>query len=512
MGTIRRNADNWYQEFDIETGKFIGNPIRPYDEDNTVDKVYPEDYDSERSVIARNTSFVDQIEHQTLLTEDGRTIDLDQKHFNIIDENGKIEFDADGLVIASIAKEKLTYGNFIRTYRESSREAMFLLLALQSNATPLKRGGIDIAYMTDILVDHMIVQFSEEANTLWEALSALQSSKPEDSYFRLTADDLKPYTNYKSDEALYNAFKKGAEELKKTNLEFDIPDPDRDGHNIMIHWNDGAEWVGNNKRTGEKAHFDVYTNDFYRVLMSSSGILHGTHWNRKISRSLKGYARALYMFCARNKGYTKYKGAIPGVKELTVEEARYELKVDANTEARGIWRRLKEAQEKVNTLPDSEFSVTVKRVPETGKIQGFRFEIKENRFIDVAAREIEDNPAYITDKSNIDSELLNNIKMLCSISKLTFTDEEITRIAACAKRNKKDGEYMMQVFSAYKQRLDNESTSGPIEDKLGYICSIIEQGPTVKNIVRKETNSFNNFQQRTYNSNQLEAIMLNRNN
>lgn len=347
---------------------------------------------SENSVIVQSVSSVDQIEHQTIITEDGRSIDLDQKHFEIIDEDGHIVFDSDGETLISIAKDQLTYGNFIRTYRESSRKAMLLLLALQSNTAPLKRGGIDIAYMTDILVDHMIVKFSEEANTVWEALSAMQSSRPEDSMFRLTPEDLKPYTNYKSTEALYNAFRKGCEELKKTNLEFDIPDPEHDGHNIMIHWNDGAEWVGMNKKTGETAHFDVYTNDFYRVLMSSSGILHGAHWNRKVTRMLKGYARALYIFCARNKNYTKYKGAIAGRKELSIEETRYELKLDSNTEARGMWRRLKEAQDKINALPDGEFSVTITRLPEKGKIEGFRYDIKKLRAIDSKAKEVNEIP------------------------------------------------------------------------------------------------------------------------
>jgi hypothetical protein len=340
------------------------------------------DIHSEKSIIVQNVTSVDQIEHQTIISEDGRTIDLDQKHFNIIDSDGHIVFDADGEVIISIAKNQLNYEAFIRTYKESSRKAMLLLLALQSNAAPLKRGGIDFAYMTDILVDHMIVKFSEEANTIWEALSAMQSSKPEDDFFRITADDIRPYTNYKSDVALYNAFKKGCDELKRTNLEFDVSDPDHDGHNIMVHWNDGAEWVGQNKKTGEKAHFDVYTNDFYRVLMSSSGILHGTHWNRKVTRMLKGYARSLYLFCARNKNYTKYKGAIAGRKELSLEETKYELKLDNNTEPRGVWRRLKEAQEKINTLPESEFIVSIARLPEKGKIQGFRFEIKDNNIID----------------------------------------------------------------------------------------------------------------------------------
>lgn len=501
------NPQGYYQNYNTETNEFIGEPLRPYEgiETNVISK--SEDISYEDSKIAQNVSFVDQIDHQTVITEDGRTIDLDKKHFNIVDENGRIEFDADGEILVSIAKDQLTYGNFIKTYRESSKQAMLLLLALQSNAAPLKRGGIDIAYMTDILVDHMIVHFSEEANALWEALSAVQSSRPEDSAFTITADDLRPYTNYSSDEALYHAFKKGAEELKRTNLEFDIPDPDRDGHNIMIHWNEGAEWVGNNRKTGEKAHFDVYTNDFYRVLMSSSGILHGAHWNRRISRSLKGYARALYLFCARNKGYTKYKGAIPGVKELTVEETRYEFKL-TEKEGRYIWRNLTKAKEQINTLADSEFSVNISRVPEKGKILGFRFEIKENRFIDVQGDYISDEIKNNSDDTKND-ELFEAIKMLCSISKLEFYEDEIARIAACARRNNKDGQYMMQILTAYKQRLDKDNLES-INDRVGYVCKMIENGTNPKETEKRESskNSFNSFPQRDYDMEELEKKLL----
>ena len=364
---------------------------------------------------------------------------------------------------------------------------MLLLLALQSNTAPLKRGGFDIAYMTDILLDHMVVQFSEEANAVWEAISAIQSSRPEDKKITLTTDDLRPYTTYKSDEALYHAFKKGCEELKKTNLEFDIPDPDHDGHNIMIHWNDGAEWIGNNRKTGEKAHFDVYTNDFYRVLMSSSGIIHGAHWNRRISRGLKGYARALYMFCARNKNYTKYKGAIPGVRELSIDEIRYEFKMSQTIEIKEISRHLKNAQKKIKDLPDSEFTVEVTRIPEKGRIEGFRFEIKENRFIDVESKELPDDVVMLEESG--DNALFTQVKMLIQMSRINLTDEEIQKITKAAIRNNKDATYMMQIIPAFKERLDNES-SGLIKDKVAYICSMIENGTS------KAKNSFNSFSQR----------------
>jgi hypothetical protein len=173
MGILQKvNNQGYYQNYDTEKNEFIGEQIRPYIEEIGTNVPHPIT-DEEPSVIAQNATTIDQIKHQLILTEDGRTIDLDEKHFDIIDENGRIEFDADGEIIMSVAKEQLTGETFIRTYKKSSKQAMLLLLALQSNAAPLKRGGIDIAYMTDILIDHMIVKFSEPGQMLWEALGAM---------------------------------------------------------------------------------------------------------------------------------------------------------------------------------------------------------------------------------------------------------------------------------------------------------------------------------------------------
>lgn len=509
MGILQKvNGQGYYQNYDTEKNVFIGEPIRPYREE-IESNVSHSKINEESSIIAQNVTSVDQIEHQLILTEDGRSIDLDEKHFDIIDENGRIEFDADGKIIMSVAKEQLTGETFIRTYKESSKQAMLLLLALQSNAAPLKRGGIDIAYMTDILIDHMIVKFSEPAQALWEAIGAIQSSRPEDDKISIYIEDIEPYTAYKSYEALCHAFADGYEELRTTPLEFDIPDPKRDGHNITIPWNDGLEWFGNNKTTGERAHFDVYTNDFYRVLQSSSGILHGAHWNRRISRGLKGYARSLYIFCARNKNYTKYKGAIPGVKELTVAETRYELKIASVTAPAEINRKLTKAADKINKLPDSEFTVTVEKVPETGKIQGFKFIIKENRFIDTVATEIEINDTQAIEEQPVDDTLFIQIKTLFQISGISFTDDEIKRISNATLRYKKDPNYLMQIIPIFNNRLNNHNLD-PIEDKVGYFCRMIEQGTNTAIDIKQnnKTNKFNNFDQRDYDMKELEKKLI----
>lgn len=450
----------------------------------------------EKSTIAQSITSSDQVPHQTVITEDGRSIDLDQKHFTV-GAQGKNVFDEDGKTIAELAKKKFTYVDFIKKADESAQEALVMLLALQSNAAPLKKGGVDIAYMADIFFEHMILNFSEEATAVWEALAALQSSRPEDEVLSITPEDIRPYTNYKSNDALYHAFKKGCLEVDNFNLCWNIIDPDVDGHLGSIIWKKGSEWVGRNVKTGDSAHYNLLPSDFYRALMASSGILHGAHWNRRIARTLKGYARDLYLFCARNKEFTKYNGARKGQKELTVEETKYELQISANTAAREIWRRLQEAEKKVNELAETEFNVSISRVPAKGKIEGFIFNIKETRTVDSTAKEVVE-PMAIEDK-----ELFNEIKMLFSISKIEMSENQLIEIANSAKANNKNGQEMMQIISNFQKRIGDGSKER-IHSYVDYIKQMIANDTSTT--VSK--NSFNNINQNIVDFDELEAQLL----
>jgi hypothetical protein len=106
--------------------------------------------------------------------------------------------------------------------------------------------------------------------------------------------------------------------------------------------------------------------------------------------------------------------------------------------------------------------------------------------------------------------LEEQLKLFFNASKIQFTDEEISRIFQCAKRNDKDAVYMMQIIPEFKRRLDDTSKE-IINDKVGYICWMIEQGGSAKKQTSsdqaKNRNSFNNFQERQYNKDDWSKLM-----
>ena len=68
---------------------------------------------------------------------------------------------------------------------------------------------------------------------------------------------------------------------------------------------------------------------------------------------------------------------------------------------------------------------------------------------------------------------------------------------------------MMQVITVFKQRIENKSLE-PVDDKIGYICRMIEKGATAKisSNDKKTKNNFNNFSQREYDMDELEKKLI----
>ena len=70
--------------------------------------------------------------------------------------------------------------------------------------------------------------------------------------------------------------------------------------------------------------------------------------------------------------------------------------------------------------------------------------------------------------------------MLRTIAKLDFSELELWNISDVAKQNSVDGAYLIQIMSAYLQRIADTSLA-PIENPAEYICAMIEQGNSHNN-------------------------------
>ena len=106
-----------------------------------------------------------------------------------------------------------------------------------------------------------------------------------------------------------------------------------------------------------------------------------------------------------------------------------------------------------------------------------------------------------------DDSLKQQLKIFFSASNLSFTNEEINSIYDCAVRLNKDTIYMMQVLLAFKQRIDDK-TLDPVEDKVRYLCKMIEKGSQRSSTTREKGSNFINFKQNEYDFDDLESKLL----
>ena len=67
--------------------------------------------------------------------------------------------------------------------------------------------------------------------------------------------------------------------------------------------------------------------------------------------------------------------------------------------------------------------------------------------------------------------------------------------------------YMTQIIMAFKQRLDDTNLE-PVEDKVGYLCKMIEQGNVMPQRTVQNRNNFNTFMQNEYDYDELEKRLL----
>ncbi|MCR5196754.1 MAG: hypothetical protein K6D38_10550, partial [Pseudobutyrivibrio sp.] len=90
---------------------------------------------------------------------------------------------------------------------------------------------------------------------------------------------------------------------------------------------------------------------------------------------------------------------------------------------------------------------------------------------------------------------------------IELTDDEIGRVYKQAKKLNKDVMFMTQIIMQFKQRFD-DTTLEPIDDKVGYLCKMIQQGAKTASHISRKSNNYNSFLQNDYNYDELERQLL----
>ncbi len=466
-----------YRDVDPKTGQFI-------------DDEYP------------LASSLGQVEHQFVATSYGRTIDRDEVVGDVIDgETGLIIANEDEEKIKEFVKEAISVDNLVETFNDNSHETLLKLLALQDNKHPLKKGGIGIAYRTDALIMHCKMEFTSDENIVFDAILGTMSSFPENKTYKIEPATFSKYSRHEDPKYIYKIFKKGAAKLKERHLIFADLGPDGDDE-IEIPWFSILRHHKGNR--GEEAYIEFAPTDFFKDLALCSQIVHGAYGQLEVITQLQGkYTIALYWYLENRKRYKEYPAATPGMFDISVEELKHQFSIPESYPKAEIDRRvLTPALNSINSVPECDFTFEYEARYVGNKHVGYRFKIMEKNYIEAKVVEV------IEEK--IVDPLLNQLSLFFNASNIDFTDEELKRIYACVKRNNKDAMYMMQLIPVFKQRLDNASLS-PIEDKVSYICSMIENGTSSKpqQVEKENKNSFFNYDQRDYDMTALENKLIN---
>ncbi len=476
MAVRKMDDSGRYREFDPTTGRFIDD--------------YP------------LTNNVGQVEHQLVQTSMGNINDPDEVKTDVIDENGLSVLGEDETKIKQFIKDAISVDNLVATFNDNSHETLLKLLALQDNKHPLKKGGIGIAYRTDALIMHCKMEFTADENIVFDAILGTMSSFPENKTYKIEPTDFQKFAKYADDKYLYAVFRKGCDKLSERHLTFENLGPDGEDE-IKVPWFNILRY--HKPKKGETAYIEFAPSDFFKDLALCSQLVHGAYGSLEVTTQLQGkYTIALYWYLENMKNYKEYPTATPGLFDLELDELKHQFSIPESYKKADIERRvLQPAKESINNVNECDFTFDYDPIKVNGAVAGYRFRVESKNYIDTKAVEV----VAIEDKEVESGE--QELRMMFTFANITFNEDEIKRIAACARRNNKDSAYMMQVVTGFSQRLADKNQD-PVEDRVGYICRMIELGTNAKGPAAKteKKGSFHNFEQRSdYDMKELERKM-----
>ncbi|SES21001.1 Initiator Replication protein [Butyrivibrio fibrisolvens] len=447
------------------------------------------------------TDTLGQIEHQTVHTTQGQIVDLDEVQAEVVDSNGLAVASEDEQQLKEYIKKAISIDSLVETFNDNAHTTLLKLLALQDNKHPLKKGGVGIAYRTDALIMHCKMEFTADENIVFDAILGTMSSFPESKSYRIEPANFLSHSKYANPKYLYSVFSKGTKKLKDRHLVFEDLGPNGEDE-ISVPWFNILRYHNGKGNSSENsAYIEFVPSDFFKDLALCSQLVHGAYGALEVTTQLQGkYTIALYWFLENKKNYKEYPTATPGVFSISTEELKHQFSIPESYNANDIKRRVLEpAKKSINNVEECDFTFDYSLRKVTGESAGYLFTIKSKQYIENAeTKMIEEKTTDI---------LYDQIKMIVGTFYIDLSDDEIERVYKRAKALNKDGMYMTQIIMAFKQRLDDTNLE-PVEDKVGYLCKMIEQGNVMPQRTIQNRNSFNTFMQNEYDYDELEKRLL----
>lgn len=375
--------------------------------------------------------------------------------------------------------------NFIDEFSSNSEKALNRLLAMQSNASPLKKGGVGVGFLCDILIINTRQLFNAQENTLFDIISATVSSRPEDESYIIYSRDVAPYFSYKDKNYINTILNSASESMSGKMIPFDVTLANGKTKTIGVHWNEMLLYTKPSEVDGsdESGYVAFKPTKLFKALLISSTIIHGAHYSLSVASQFKSYARILYYWFESKKNFCSYPGATPGRFYMTVEELRYLLKFPDSYRGTDVHTKiLAKTKKKFDSTEGMDFVFDYKIDKRGRSIVGFDFEVTE----------------IVNEKKLTNKEEAKTTPMLSEHNE----PQEIAMLRAIGL-NEKEQQEVYQVYSENKrdiaflaQAIASVLSSSQVKNNASVLKYIMKNGLTKKE--NKKKGKFHNFNEREY--------------
>lgn len=395
-----------------------------------------------------------------------------------------------------LSESEVTSTTIMKLLDEKPKEVLNFLLSKQSNDHPLKKGGTSVAYKCEALILTTRAELSDHENLLFDIILSTVSSRPDDEVYKIYLADFEDYLPYdmkKREGKRYveDIFAKAKEGLESKMMRMTFPQDESIEFSFHLIGSNAFKRSREIEPTEKSAYLVFRLEPIVKALMISPGYTHGAYYQVGWASQLKSYAKKLFYLLENWKNYKAYPDAVPGVVYVSMEQFRELLCIPATYKDNDIKTKIIDRSiEKINAIEgiDIQVECKTKTAPPKRKVVGYTFIITKINGL------TEKKTKALPDENLVERGILQAY---------SFTEKEIDRIIDAYKESKRDVPFLTQALAIM-------STKNDIAKRDSYLCTLLKNGlvPTKASSEKKKTNSFTNFNQREYDNDELERMML----
>lgn len=385
---------------------------------------------------------------------------------------------------------------FLGSFSRNTELALKQILAMQSNDNPLKTGGKGIGFRCDVLILSTRQAFNVNEDFLFDVITGAVSSYPDNDAYTIYTKDCLQF--FQSDNIYYlnQVLSEATESLRTKTIDVDVKLPNGKKKKMSIPWYNLLLFTSKSEvdDSSDSSFVSFAPTPLFKLLLVSSTIAHGAHYNIRVSTLFKGYTKTLFFFLESRKNYSKYDGATKGCFDMTIDDLKFLFDLSDNYKERDINDKIlkpakKKFDEAISYGIDFIFDYKVIKGSHNKTI-GFSFQI--TKIVQQDQIEEEREVAKIEDKDLATFQIIQGFG---------FNEEDAKEILDIYNKEKRDIPYLTAA-------LTKMITNNP-DNKKAYICKILKTKVYEdRNKKISSAEKYNQFPQNTYNFEELENEFL----